>query len=93
MWIVLFWTSSKTGTWHANAVKDNELMKGLDHLTDVVSLEKKTFMGVLSICINTLCVGIKEERDKEFSLVDSEKSKGNQHKLKGKKLHLNLRKI
>lgn len=33
---------------------------------------------------------IKEERDKEFSLVEIEKSEGNQHKLKGNKFHSNL---
>lgn len=62
----------------------------MDHLTEFVQLEKKRLMGVLSIYINTLCVGIKEERDKEFSLVEIEKSEGNQHKLKGNKFHSNL---
>lgn len=49
-------------------------------------------MIVLSICTNTLCVGINKERDKELSLVGIEKSKGNQHKLKGNKFHSNLKK-
>lgn len=47
MWIVLFWTPSKTGMWHANAVKDNELMKGLDHLTEFVQPGEENLHGGL----------------------------------------------
>lgn len=56
------------------------------------SLEKRRFRGNLSVCTNTGMGAVKKTKARLFSVLPSEKTRGNDHKLKHGRFPLNIRK-
>lgn len=56
------------------------------------SLEKIKLRGILSMCIKYVLGWSKADGTRHFSVMPSDGTRGNDHKLKHQKLHLNIRK-
>ncbi|KAJ7412178.1 hypothetical protein BTVI_47022 [Pitangus sulphuratus] len=100
---VQFWSpqyKKVQGATGEGPVEVTKMIRGLEHLSywkrlwklGLFSLEKKRLRGNLINIYKYLKCGYQEDGARLFSVVSSNKMRSNDHKLKHKKFHLNMRK-